>query len=587
MPPRPWERTLSTTHPDGPPGPVRPQRQGSRAAGVLDAPPTRSRDGLATVVGDLVGDLASGLSGGRSRRPPRELLRWLGFVGLAAAATAIVVGLVLRFVASSELWLDEAQSVAIARGSVPELVAALREDGSPPLYYLLLHGWQLLFGSGNGSVRSLSGLFSVAALPSIWLLGRRLAPERGDAALPALLLLATSPFAVRYATETRMYSLVILLTALGGLALLRVLDRPRPLPVIGLGLASGLLTLTHYWALFLLIAVGLVLLAGVALDRRRWASGWALLGMCSGGLLLVPWLPSLLFQLQHTGTPWTEPVNLPSVARVYIDWAGPTTLVGPLLAVALLGLAVIGAAALPSRGGELRLDLKGRPWGRVLVWLCVGPLVVAYVVGQVAAGGYAARYTAVMFLPFILLAARGIALLPGRFLRSGVLAVAVILGLLSSSEVAAQPRTAADQIASALTTGAEPGDLVVYCPDQLAPDVKRLFDQQGVGQATYPTFGLGQRVDWVDYASRNEVASGPAFAREASSQYSGAVWLLWAPGYRTFGRECEQLADTLLIERPDYDEVELFGPEAAGVRLRRHLPVNPLDPPRIGSVPIS
>ena len=62
----------------------------------------------------------------------------------------------------------------------------------------------------------------------------RRAPRRGRAAAARLavrrvgrvLLLAASPFAIRYATEARMYALVILLVFVGYLALLRVLDRP-------------------------------------------------------------------------------------------------------------------------------------------------------------------------------------------------------------------------------------------------------------------------------------------------------------------------------------------------------------------------
>ena len=50
------------------------------------------------------------------------------------------------------------------------------------------------------------------------------------------LLVATSPFAVYYDTEARMYSLVILLTTLGVLAFVAVLARPT----IASGLALAL-----------------------------------------------------------------------------------------------------------------------------------------------------------------------------------------------------------------------------------------------------------------------------------------------------------------------------------------------------------
>src|SRR2546426_201584 len=135
------------------------------------------------------------------------------------------------------------------------------------------------------------------ARPPWWLLAG------GGAAPAALLLVATAPFAVRYATEARMYSLMVLLSIGGYLALLRVLRAPGTGPVVGLALISGLLLLTHYWGLYLLATAGFVLL----LRRREPGARRALVGLAAGGLLFAPWLPAFAFQLRHTGTPWAEP----------------------------------------------------------------------------------------------------------------------------------------------------------------------------------------------------------------------------------------------------------------------------------------
>ena len=146
----------------------------------------------------------------------------------------------LRFVTRSPLWLDEALSVNIAQLPLGQIPAALRHDGHPPLYYFLLHGWMALFGTGDVAVRALSGLFAVAALPLAWLVGRR----RGGPLLAWLFVgvLALSPFALRYATETRMYSLLMLLVLVGYLLLDDVVRRGRGGcgRLVGLALVSGL-----------------------------------------------------------------------------------------------------------------------------------------------------------------------------------------------------------------------------------------------------------------------------------------------------------------------------------------------------------
>src|SRR5262245_26765553 len=80
-------------------------------------------------------------------------------VMMVATAVTTAIGVVLLFVARGELWLDEAQTVAISNLPIDGIFSALREDGSPPLYYLILHGWIGLFGDSTATVRALSGVF--------------------------------------------------------------------------------------------------------------------------------------------------------------------------------------------------------------------------------------------------------------------------------------------------------------------------------------------------------------------------------------------------------------------------------------------
>ncbi len=113
-----------------------------------------------------------------------------------ATGVILVAGLVLRFWTRSDLWLDEALTVNIAARPLHQLPTLLRRDGAPPLYYVLLHFWMGVFGSSDLAVRSLSGVIGVATVPLAWLAGRRLGGRTVGWA--AMLLVATSPFAVRY-----------------------------------------------------------------------------------------------------------------------------------------------------------------------------------------------------------------------------------------------------------------------------------------------------------------------------------------------------------------------------------------------------
>src|ERR1700712_366526 len=160
-----------------------------------------------------------------SAQSRRELPRWFFPVTLGILVTA---GMLLRFFARQALWLDGAQGGAIPglplHGPGTTLWTGLKQDGSPPLYYLLLHGWIELFGTGSRTVRGLSALLNLACAVPLWYLARRVIGLR--AARVAMLVFVTSPFAMYFATETRMYDLLLLLALLGGVALEKTLRAP-------------------------------------------------------------------------------------------------------------------------------------------------------------------------------------------------------------------------------------------------------------------------------------------------------------------------------------------------------------------------
>ena len=93
----------------------------------------------------------------------------------------------------------------------------------------------------------------------------------------------------------------------------------------------------------------------------------------------------------------------------------------------------------------------------------------------------------------------------------GVLVVVVGLGLVGGLRNATEQRTQAGQVAAVLTAEAQPGDLVVYCPDQLGPSVHRLAPG-GLDEVTYPDLTSPAFVDWVDYQERLDAADPAAFA---------------------------------------------------------------------------
>jgi mannosyltransferase len=481
---------------------------------------------------------------------------WMvGALVLTAAA-----GIVFRFVTRSDLWLDEALTVNIAKLPLSDLRDALRHDGAPPLFYVLLHGWIKVFGSSDVAVRALSGIFSVATLPAAWIAGKRLAGKWG--AWIAVAVLASSPYAIRYATETRMYALAMFLVLWGYVALRRALDRPTLWVLVVLAAITGALCYTVYWSFYLLavVGVGLIWRAWKATDLAdRQAARGVIVAMIAGGLTFVPWLSTFRYQLQHTGTPWGS-ARLPwfGVAEAFAQFAGgdkhaeafvylPALIVLPLLAL-------FGAAIDRTR---IELDLHTRPAVRWETVAAFATLVLGLVASYIGGTAFEGRYAAVMFPILVLVIAYSFVSFASVRVRAGVLAFVVLLVFAGGVRNATENRTQAAQSADIINAEAKPGDYVVYCPDQIGPSVNRLLAPGlHLVQSTYPSGAPPLLLDWVDYVKRINATDPAAFARRVLARATGhTIWFVAAFGYHNVEGKCEAIANALGAKRSEIERV--------------------------------
>ena len=477
---------------------------------------------------------------------------------IAGATLAVAVGMVLRFWTRSDLWLDEALTVNIAGQPLHELPSYLRRDGAPPLFYALLHVWMGVFGHSDGAVRALPGVFGVATVPLAWLAGKRLGGE--NAAWAAMLLVATSPFAVRYSTETRMYSLVALLTVLGFLAVDRALRSPRPGNLVAVGAVAGLLLYSHYWSIYLLGTTMLWLLYQAWRGRPEWRRGAraALVAAVVGCCTFLPWVPTFLFQSQHTGTPWATPATFAAMVSAVASFAGGNTSQGRALALLFFALGGLGLFGLATDRLHISIDIRSRRLGRPLAVVVLGTLGAAIVGGLATNSAFDARYASVVFVPLILLVSLGVTVFRDRHVRVGVLAIAVVLGIAASEPNVVTTRTQAGQVAAVINATGKPGDIVAYCPDQLGPAVARLLPSDTYTQVTFPRGTGPEFINWVDYAAAVRAASALSFAEHLESLAAGGhqIYMVWSPGYQAFGVKCEGIVQTLQAD-PSFSHTQV------------------------------
>jgi len=191
-------------------------------------------------------------------------------------------------------------------------------------------------------------------------------------------------------------------------------------------------------------------------------------------------------------------------------------------------------------------------------------------VSLVTGSGVAGRYTAVALPAFLALAALGVAALPTARGRGTVLAVVAALALAIAVPALRTPRTQAAEVARALRAAA-PGDVVVFCPDQLGPAVSRLAPS-GLDLVTYPDLRPADRVDWTDYAQRvTAVPSATVAAAVLQRAGNRPVWVVTGRGYLVpSDARCRDFVTALTDARGDPVLVVGLRPDVyEGERLQR------------------
>jgi mannosyltransferase len=418
-------------------------------------------------------------------------------LGLAAL---MLLSVVLR---TTELgvgfWIDEGLSVGIADRPLGDIPDALRLDGSPPLYYMVLHVWMSVFGTTEEATRAMSVMCALLAVPVAWWAASGLFGAR--AAWMAAVLAATSPFLTRFAQEARMYALIALLALVACGAFGRAFTLPgsvrerRPWAIV-LAVTLAAMLYTHNWALFFATACGIVWLFLVyrAQERRTLLVTGAL---AFGGALVLylPWVPTTLYQVAHTGAPWAEAPNVVALL------GSLGQMVGQFAQIALILAAGAGFGALfARRGGSLSPAARA-----ALCMLVIGVLtvVLAWLSSQLSPA-WANRYLAVGVAPLLLAAAAGLA-------NAGRLGIAglIVAAALAAGDTAPDDKSNVRDIAHAIAPSLRAGDVVVSTqPEQVS--VLAYYLPEGVRFATLTGAVRDTGVtDWRDGPERLGATSAP------------------------------------------------------------------------------
>lgn len=281
---------------------------------------------------------------------------------LAILILWLAAGLRFYHLEAQSFWNDEGNSARLSERSLPLIIEGTASDIHPPLYYVLLRGWRELLGESEFGLRSFSAYAGILVVASTLALGRLLLNRhrkrlRGHcpAALIAAFLAAINPALIYYSQETRMYSLLALLSAISTLLLWRWLNSRRGTKwAIAYVVTAAAGLYTHYFFPAILLFQNLIVLywlyrsfsalafAPYELHNKRPLRQTVVKWLIMLGvvfLLYLPWLP--IFIRQAAGRPAIREPFLTFLWQTtawysFGETAGPTSLLLPTACVLLL-----------------------------------------------------------------------------------------------------------------------------------------------------------------------------------------------------------------------------------------------------------
>ncbi len=498
-------------------------------------------------------------SGYEPRTPEwiRRIPTWLWVVGGLIGLMALSAFMRTRYL-NGQYWMDEAITTGIALHPLDKIPHVLRYDGNPPLYYMLLHLWIKAFGDSVDATHSLSVLFGILTIPAggwgAWrLFGRR-------AGVMAAILFAFNAWLTSYAQETRMYELMGLWGVLATTFFVLGFVERRRRWLFAFGAVLVAMLYTHSWGTFFFIGSAISLIP--SLLARTGRIGWLLLRdavvtYVVAGILYLPWVPTLLFQIAHTAAPWDTPPRFGAPVQISRNVLGGDKITMVLLLAAAIGLAPLFTRA-QRRGPEATKLFT-------LILLPLAVLAIAWIGSQVNPA-WAPRYFAPVIGAMLFLIAWGCS----RARLIGIVAIALSCAFLANPYAFA-PKHKSDMRYVAATMGPllHQGDTVVVGqPEQTTLAWYYLpaglhFANTARGPVTDPTY-----MNWVNVLDAIKRTNPRRTADRIVSQLRPGQQLLFVRPL-TEGAQNWEAPWTLWVRRRSAQWGAVFARDVANGTLRR------------------
>lgn len=268
--------------------------------------------------------------------------------GCFVAAWLVAIG-------ESSIDFDEAFSAYIARFNPLEIAYYTALDVHPPLYYILLHYWSLVFGDQVATLRLLSVAWGVVAIVFSFLVVRRTFGR--TSAWLAIPLLAAEPLFFHYSGIMRMYSMAVAICLAATYILVCLVSTTNHRKRLWLWGAYAVLVAVGMWTNYFTALIWIAHFVwifweyqsrGIGFRQFIRHSGWSkAIGVSI--LLFLPWLPAFAYrfaEVQVAGF-WIKPISvdtLPSTLTMSTTYQTAINTKGWLMPLLVGGLILLAFA---------------------------------------------------------------------------------------------------------------------------------------------------------------------------------------------------------------------------------------------------
>ena len=267
---------------------------------------------------------------------------------------------------------DECFSIYHAQMSPRLIYHHLSTGNNPPLHEWILHYWMGWFGDSAFSVRLPSAIFSSLTTALIFILGTQISagnekPEKaaGNTSIGgiAALLFLASNYTTFLAHEARTYNLTLFLGVLSTICFVTAIRSGKTKHFLVYGLIGGLLCLSHFFGIWILLAQGSFWL------KTNWRNPNALkkmgLAVLGFGIAFGWYVPNLWYRFVDSASQGTWVNPAPWDAPYFTLWKYLNTPIATIIAALLLLYLTINLAA--------KKSIAQKQNAQLILWLFVLP----------------------------------------------------------------------------------------------------------------------------------------------------------------------------------------------------------------------